>query len=140
MAYAGYLIKVGAWTFPLKYLRYDTYKITPNQRIDLDSTVTTAGYLWRQVLPHTRTKVEFDMPLMTMADQVYIMSNLRAAWAANGTSLQRECVVSYYDMETDSYKSMTCYMPDIDWKIRNVDNEPPYQINYDETRLAFIEK
>lgn len=140
MAYAGYLIKVGSWTFPTKYIRYDTYKITPNQRIDLDSTVTTNGDLWRQVLPHTRTKIEFDMPMMTMSDQVTIMTNLRAAWSANGTTLQRECQVTYYDMETDSYKTMNCYMPDIDWKIRNVKDTSPYEINYDETRLAFIEK
>lgn len=140
MAYSGYLIKVGSWTFPTKYIRYDTYKITPNQRIDLDSSVTTSGTLWRQVLPHTRTKVEFDVPMMTLTEQQEIMTNLRAAWAANGTTLQRECQVTYYDMETDTYKTMNCYMPDIDWKIRNVKDTTPYQINYDETRLAFIEK
>ena len=140
MAYNGYLIKVGSWTFPLKYLKYETYKISPNQRIDLDSTVTTSGYLWRQVLPHTRTKVEFDMPYMSMADQKEIMTQIRAAWAANGTTLQRECMVTYYDMETDSYKTMNCYMPDIEWKIRNIDNSSPYNINYSETRIAFIEK
>lgn len=140
MAYAGYLIKVGGWEFPLQHIRYDTYKITPNQRIDLDSTVTTSGYLWRQVLQHTRTKVEFDMPMMGMAEQQDIMSHIRAAWTANGTYQQRECSVEYYDMETDSYKTMNCYMPDIDWKIRNINNTSPYQINYDETRIAFIEK
>ena len=140
MAYSGYLIKVGTWTFPLKYIKYETYKITANQRIDLDSTVTTQGYLWRQVLPHTRTKVEFDVPYMNMADQQTIMTNLRAAWAANGTTLQRECIVTYYDPETNDYKTMNCYMPDIDWKIRNIDNNAPYNINYSETRLAFIEK
>jgi len=140
MAYAGYLIKVGSWTFPTKYIKYETYKISPNQRIDLDSSVSTDGYLHRQVLPHTRTKVEFDMPYMSYSDQTTIMTNLRAAWAANGTTLQRECVVEYYDMETDTYKTMNCYMPDIDWKIRNVKDTAPYQVNYSETRLAFIEK
>ena len=140
MAYGGYLIKVGSWTFPTKYIKYETYKISPNQRIDLDTTVTTSGYLWRQVLPHTRTKVEFDTTYINMAAQKDIMSHLRAAWASNGTTLQRECIVQYYDMETDSYKSMNCYMPDIEGKIRNVDDTPPYNINYSETRLAFIEK
>lgn len=140
MAYAGYLIKVGSWTIPLKYIRYDTYKITPNQRIDLDSTVTTAGYLWRQVLPHTRTKIEFDIPMIGMTEQVDFMSHMRTAWSVNNRTLQRECTVTYYDMETDTYKSMDCYVPDIDWKIRNIDNTSPYQINYNETRIAFIEK
>lgn len=140
MAYQGYLIRVGSWNFPLEYIRYDTYKITPNQRIDLDSTVTTSGYLWRQVLEHTRTKVEFDMPMMDMSAQIEIMNNIRAAWTSNGTTLQRECQVSYYDPETNDYKTMNCYMPDIDWKIRNIDNTSPYNINYDETRIAFIEK
>ena len=140
MAYSGYLLKVGTWVFPLQYIRYDTYKATVNQRIDLDSTVNTAGYLWRQVLAHTRTKVEFDMPMMRMSEQKDIMSHIRAAWQANGTELQRECMVEYYDMETDTYKTMNCYMPDIEWKIRNIDNTAPYEINYDETRIAFIEK
>lgn len=140
MAFSGYLIKVGNWTFPLKYIRYDTYKITPNQRLDLDSTVTTTGHLWRQVLSHTRTKVEFDMPMMNNTDMQTVMSNLRSAWSSNGTTLQRECQVTYYDIETDDYKTMNCYMPDIEWKIRNVKESSPYEINYNETRIAFIEK
>ena len=67
MAYAGYLIKVGGadgTVFPMKYIRVETYKCTPNQRIDQGSDSDATGTLHRTVLPHTRTKIEFETPQM----------------------------------------------------------------------------
>lgn len=137
MAYAGYLMKVGSWTFPMNKIEVDTYLITSNQRQDLDSTLTAAGILYRQVLPHTRTKVEFKVPPMSASEQQTIMTNIRAAWTAAGSELARECNVTYYDPETGDYKTMNCYMPDIQWQILDAGAN---DITYNRTRLAFIEK
>jgi len=137
MAFNGYLLKVGSWTFPLNCIEVDTYDCTPNQRTDLDSTVTATGELWRNVLPHTRTKVEFKTPPLSMAEQKTIMTNLRAAWVADGSELRRECNVQYYDPETDTYKTGHCYTPDIQWQIKDVTAS---DIQYNRTRIAFIER
>lgn len=137
MAYNGYLLKIGNWTFPTEYIEADTYDCTPNQRQDIDSTVTATGEMWRNVLPHTRSKVEFKTPPLTLAQQVVIMTHLRNAWIAAGSELYRECNIQYYDMETDTYKTMRCYTPDIQWQIMNITDE---DIQYNRTRIAFIEK
>ena len=55
MAFSGYLIKFTAANgtvteFPITYIRYETYKATPNQRMDLDPTRDTTGLLHRNAL------------------------------------------------------------------------------------------
>ena len=137
MAWNGYLLKIGSWTFPMNLIEMDSYDCTPDQRTDMDSTVTATGELWRNVLQHTRSKVELRTTPLTLTQQQTIMSNLRSAWAAAGSELHRECQVNYYDMETDTYKTMHCYTPDIQWSIKSVTNN---DIIYNRTRIAFIEK
>lgn len=140
MAFSGYLIKFtsanGTVTeLPLKYMRYETYKITPNQRMDLDPTRDTTGLLHRNALQHTASKVEFQVPRMTNTEMATLMTLIRGNWL---NPLARDVNLTYYDPETNGYKSGHFYMPDIQWTIRNVDATHNI-INYEETRLAFIE-
>ena len=138
MAFKGYLIKLGGENgtpLPLKYMRYETYKITPNQRMDYNSTRDSLGVLHRTVVSHTATKIEFNMPRMDNWAVEDFMRLIRKYWTSTA---ERKITLYYYDMENNSYKSGTFYMPDIDFTISNVD-EYNGIINYAETRVAFIE-
>lgn len=135
MAFNGLVIQVGTYRIPLKYVQLESYAITPNQRQDLDSYRDANGVLQRTVLEHTATKIEFETPYMHLRDKLSFMSNLKAQF--NNIN-ERKVSVTYYDDETDSYKSGTFYIPDIQWTYYNVD-EDNADIIYAPTRIAFIE-
>lgn len=131
MAYQGYLIKVGNTVFPMKYIRAETYKCTPNQRIDQDSDSDATGVLHRNVLPHTRTKVEFETPQMLRGADVLAISTLLGL-----SGSRRDVTITYWDHESQSYKTGKCYVPDISYQLmRNTGDDLVYM----PIRYAFIE-
>lgn len=138
MAFTGYLIKVGtglaAQEIPLTYMRAETYKVTPNQRMEWSAERDITGVLHRETVPNMPPKIEFNTPLMTNAEINALNTIIQGAFT---NSAERKLPVTYYDPESDSYKSHDCYMPDVDYEIRNVDIVNNV-INYEELRYAFI--
>ena len=136
MAFSGYLIKVGspAVEIPLKYMRAETYKVTPNQRLEWSAERDVTGVLHRETTPNMPPKIEFNTPLMTNKDIKALNTILSNAYS-NAT--ERKLSVNYYDPESDTYKTHDCYMPDVKYEIRNVDTAHNV-INYEELRYAFI--
>ena len=136
MAFTGYLIKVGspAVEIPLKYMRAETYKVTPNQRLEWSAERDVTGVLHRETTPNMPPKIEFNTPLMTNKDIKALNTILSNAYS-NAT--ERKLSVNYYDPESDTYKTHDCYMPDVKYEIRNVDAAHNV-INYEELRYAFI--
>ena len=132
MAYQGYLIKVGNTVFPMKYIRVETYKCTPNQRIDQDSDSDATGMLHRNVLPHTRSKIEFETPQMLRGADVLAINTLLGL-AGNA---RRDVTITYWDHESQDYKTGKCYVPDVSYQImRNTGDDLVYM----PIRYAFIE-
>ena len=123
------------WKFPLKYIRYESYKVTPDQNQDLNSTVDTTGNLHRYPLDHTRSKVEFNMPVMTSNEMNTLISTISSYW---NKPTERKVSMRYFDPLTNGYKTGSFYIPDIDFVMMNVD-ESAGVIKYQETRIAFIE-
>ena len=138
MAFSGYLIKVGEsgsqQEIPLKYMRAETYKVTPNQRMEWSAERDVQGVLHRETVPNMPPKIEFSTPLMTSTD-INVLNNILAS--AYTVQAERKLTVEYYDPETDLYKTAACYMPDVNYQIRNVDTANNV-INYNELRFAFI--
>lgn len=138
MAFTGYLIKVGAAgsevEIPLKYMRAETYTVTPNQRLEWSAERDVTGVLHRETTPNMPPKIEFNTPLMTNSDVNALNTILSTAYSV---AAERKLRVTYYDPESDSYKSHDCYMPDVHYQIRNVDTANNV-INYEELRYAFI--
>lgn len=132
MAYQGYLIKVGNTIFPMKYIRAETYKCTPNQRIDQGSDSDATGALHRNVLPHTRSKIEFETPQMLRGADVLAISTLLGLVG----NARRDVTITYWDHESQDYKTGKCYVPDISYQLmRNTGSDLVYM----PIRYAFIE-
>ena len=130
MAFNGYLVKVGNYTIPLTFMKLESYKSMPNQRQDLDSYRDADGYLHRTVLPHTATKLEFETPYLFRPQMQSLIQGIRINFTSE---IARQCEVTYYDEETDSYKTGTFYMPGtMEYQVYNKDIYAP-------TRFAFIE-
>ena len=140
MAFSGYLIKVcstqnGTYTeIPITYMRAETYSVTPNQRMEWSAERDINGYLHRQTVANTPPKIEFETPLMTNAEVNALNTIISGAYSV---AAERKLWVQYYDPETDSYKKHECYMPDVQYEIRNVDTVNRV-INYEQLRYAFI--
>lgn len=139
MAFNGKLVelKTGAnyVEFPLKYMRAESYKVTPNQRMEVSANRATTGVLHRNTVAHTASKIEFNTPQLTNSDMNAIHTMLTNAYT---DSLQRKLDLRYYDPSSDSYKTGTFYVPDIDYDINRIERTPKI-IHYNETRFAFIE-
>ena len=136
MAYNGYLLKLGGsggTVFPMKYIKLEGYNITPNQRMESEAKRAVTGVLHRTTVAHTATKIELNTPNMTNLDVDAMMTLFRNAWTSTS---ERKLTLQYYDMETDSYKEGTFYMPDVKFIIDHIDGNMVY---YKETRVAFIE-
>lgn len=141
MSISSYLIRVrkadkSGWVnIPLALIAYETYKITPNQMIDLDSYVAETGYLIRNVLDHARTKIEFNTPYCNDTQWRELWGIISQGFTDEKA---RKCTIQYYNPLKGAYQTATCYVPDVDLTIRNIDMDE-HIINYDPIRVAFIE-
>mgnify|MGYP000066748476 CR=1 FL=1 len=65
--YKGYLLKINGTELPGQYIQ--DYSSTPNQAQDKDSYQDLTGELHREILPHTRSKIEFKTPPMSLEEK-----------------------------------------------------------------------
>lgn len=139
MAFNGKLVELktgGSYVnLPLKYIKAESYKVTPNQRMEASANRATTGLLHRNTVSHTSSKIELNTPPITNKEANAIHTLLSNAYTDN---LQRKLDIRYYDPTSDSYKTGTVYVPDIDYNIIRIDSNLNV-IYYDSVRIAFIE-
>ena len=121
-------------SIPLGKIRYETYQITPQQTIDLDSYRSENGNLLRNPVA-TKCKIEFNTPLMTDSEWADVWRIIKAGFNNN---TERKLKLRYYDTLSATYKTGYFYVPDVQTTIRNIE-EGAGVINYNEIRIAFIE-
>ncbi len=136
MAYNGYLFQFGMFVFPNKYIKFDTYDISPDQRQDLDSYTDGNGLTHRNALEHTKTSITFSTLEMPEKAMNSITSNLMANYQ-NPNETDSEC--HYYNPRIGNYKSGHFYLdPSVKFKIKKED-EHGKSIKYGEMQWTFIE-
>ena len=140
MAFDGYLLKIGtgasAVEFPMKYIVAESYKSTPNQRMEKKANRNGRGVLIRVTLPHMPYKVEFNTVENLTNTQV---GEINALISSHYTVPQeRKLSITYYDNENDTYKTAFVYCPDVEYNIKRIDKEHN-KIIYNSLRYAFIE-
>ena len=136
MAYKGYLLKFGNTKLPNKYLAYDSYEITPNQRTELEAyRDQNTNKLHRETIPYPKTKIDCETHVMYEDEKIEFQNILK-----NGlvNALQRKYNVEYYDPEENTYKSGEFYIPDTPFKIIRTDDETN-KVLFNKIRLALIE-
>ena len=137
MSFNGKLIELKTGNnyveFPLTYIKAESYKITPDQRLESSANRSASGLLVRSTLSHTSSKIEFETIPITNREANAIHTLLTNAFT---DSLRRDLSIKYYDPFSDTYKTADCYMPDIDYPVTRVDGTTIY---YDSVRFAFIE-
>lgn len=127
MAFAGYLVKIDATPFPNKFIALESYQVTPDQLTDEDDYLDGDGKLHRNVLPHDRTKAEFNTPPINQADNAELQ-----ALFPNTVSM----AATLWNPRTGAYEAGTYYVPDITFEIYDI---TATDIKYKPIRIAFIE-
>lgn len=131
--FQGWMLKFGSQVLPNKFLAYDDYSATPNQRTEIEAYRDLNNLLHRDTSPNFKTKIDFNTRPMWLPDKVE-MQSVFAAGLVNRT--QRKYNVTYWDDEQNTYRTGVFYMPDIEYKpIRVVGNN----ILYNKMRFALIE-
>lgn len=132
MAYSGFLIKVGDYTVPFRYIEASKYKAGVKGQ-DLDSYRDANGILHREALSNVSIKTEWETPNdMEESDVRDLMDNIRAQYT---NQTEKKALVTAFMPETGNYVTMECYAPDIEYTIDNADEST---IKYTSFRLAFI--
>ncbi len=139
MAFNGKLVELktnGSWVnLPLDYIAFESYSITPDQRMEASANRATSGKLVRDTVEHTASKIEFNTPPITNREVGRLNGLFSAAFT---NTLKRELDIRYYDPETDTYKEGHVYMPDTEYPIYKVDLTTN-TIQYKSLRYAMIE-
>ena len=133
MAYAGYLVKVGGYTVPLKYIKYETFQAVWSV-VDFDSYRDANGELHRDAVSDRRTmKVEWETPDLSNSELETLMTNIKAQFIS---AKAKSCNVTAWMPEEGAYKTDKCYLTsDVNFTIRYADST---KLRYDPVRLAFI--
>lgn len=139
MAFNGKLIELkvnNSWVeFPLKYIKAESYQVTPHQRMESSAARSASGVLKRATCSHTASKIEFNTTALTNTDVKDIQTKLSTAYIDD---LERKLDIRYYDPATDTYKTGTVYVPDVQYPILRIDRSNMI-VHYDSIRYAFIE-
>lgn len=134
-SFEGWLLKYGSKIVPNKYLAYDDYTATPNQRTEVEAYRDLNNLLHRDTSPNFKTKIDFNTRPLYLAEKIDLQS-VFASGLINRA--QRKYNVTYWDDEQNTYRTGVFYMPDVDYKIINVDEETK-NILYNKMRFALIE-
>ena len=126
--FRGYLLKVEGKIVPGRFTQ--SYSSTPNQVQDMDSYQDVEGNLHREILPHTRTKIEFTTPHLWLEDKISLQSFFP------NRHEKPKMTVEYWNDEVNSYTTGEFYTPDIQYKVYRIKKN---DIEYFPLRIALIE-
>lgn len=132
MAYSGFLLKIGEYTVPFKFLKADSYNIGVKMQ-DIDAWTDADGYLHREAVELKVVKVEFETPNM-LTDITFeeLMSNIRSNYLIEKA---RECLITAYVPEYNTYVTQRAYIADISNPINFADDET---VKYDPVRFTIV--
>lgn len=137
MAYSGYLLKAGGTSgteIPLTYMKLESYKITPNQRLETSAERDADGLLVRETVSHSPSKVEFETRDLVTSELSALMAIITGAYT---DVTARKLTLQYYVPDLNDYQEGTFYVPDIPFTIyRQVSSS---SLHYKPVRIAFIE-
>lgn len=105
--FRGYYVKIGNCDFNNPAPKRDGLLIQPHLVQTADSGVLASGRLEIKVLPHTRTKIQMQFPVMTKEQyQNYYNVIMQSMYLP----------VEYYNEGIDAYETGTFYHNDMQYK------------------------
>lgn len=131
MAYNNFLIKIGDYTIPQKYIKAESYQAYVNMQ-DVDDYTDANGYLHREAVDLKALKVEFETREMLTTEFTTLIEKIRKNFTIPKA---RQCLITAYIPEYDNYVTQTGYMADFQPVIYGTYGGV---IRYKSTRFAFV--
>ena len=131
MAFNDYLIQVGSYQIPNKFIKYDSWSSTYETQ-DYDSYRDENGLLHRNALASRKMKVEFNTPYIYKSDFDTLMSGIRGQFIS---AKEQDANVTAYIDEIADYVTQRCYLVNVNPKVAQ---NSPNGIIYQPTRICFI--
>lgn len=134
--YNGFLVKIGNYNFPMKYIAAETYDIAPDQRQDEDPWRDGDGVLNREVLNNMPAAITFNtIAGMTNLEVSAVFGKIRENYT---DEKERKALVTFYHPETDSYSDPAyMYIPNPHFPIDYID-EATDTVYYKEITIEFV--
>lgn len=104
--FRGYYVKIGNCTFTNPSPKREGLTILPHLVQTADSGVLASGKLDIKVLPHTRTKIQMQFPVMTKSQYETYYSTIMAGMFLT---------VEYYNEGIDTYETGVFYHNDMEY-------------------------
>lgn len=132
MAYSNFLLKIGSYEFPQRYMKADSYSAYVNMQ-DVDPYTDADGYLHREAVDLKALKVEFETPAMiTNVELANIIGKIKDNYLEQKS---RKVLITAYIPEYDDYVTQTGYLADFTPQIYGTYGGV---IHYNPIRFAFI--
>lgn len=132
MAFQNYLLKAGEYDIS-GYVDIENYKVSPDQRADLDSDRNGLNILYREVADHYTTKIEFNTVPLEAEELTEFLQALEKSYI---NTKERKILVTYFDVNTGGYKSGEMYVPNFTVETKSWNG---MHLIYKPLRIAFIE-
>lgn len=105
--YLGWDIRTPKGILPASLIGAEGLEQTPNALMDLNPRRTGKGLLIRNVLPYSATTITITTPAMGLKKKIEFQSYFPS----------RETIeITYYNEETNDYRTANFYIPEITWK------------------------
>lgn len=114
--YQGYLLKFGNTILPNQY--FTDYSSVPSRISDEDAGTDQTGRLWRSPLPHKRSTAKFTVKKMVLDKKIAFQSIVQGAIT---NAAERKMTVTYWNDDVNDYRTTECYVPDIEYSVRDAD-------------------
>lgn len=131
MAYSNFLIEVGTYVIPNKFIKADSWQST-YETVDFDTYRDANAYLHRNALANRKIKVEFETPYMYKKDFDTLMLNIRNQYIS---SVEQSANITAYVDEIGDYVTQKCYLVNVNPKVAQ---NSPLGIIYQPIRIAWI--
>mgnify|MGYP003571472550 CR=1 FL=1 len=135
--FQGYLFKAtdSNQIFPMKYIAYNTWKSTPNQREEIKAyRDDNTRNLTRVTASGTKSVFQFDTRDTITLDE---KMEIQAFFTDNeSVALERKINITYWNDEENAYKTGAFYRPDIVFQIKHIEGN---NIIYSKATIKLIE-
>jgi hypothetical protein len=132
MAYNGYLLKIGSYVVPSKFIKAESYSPYVNMQ-DVDPWTDADGRVHRNAVELKALKVEFDTPPMITRTQLNeLLNGIRNNYIS---AKERTVNVTAYIPEYDDYVTQKAYLADFTPVIHGIFDGV---IKYNSIRFAII--
>jgi len=129
--FEGYYLKLGNDIIPAEFIKHDSYQGILNT-VDVDSYRNANADLVKNTV-NTKVKAEFETPYLYMAKKNELMTLIRSHYI---NPLDRSLMLTTYVDELDDYRTCKVYLVDPQFKVQQ---NSPYGVIYQPTRIAFVE-